>query len=484
MLDPGRGMERHLRAAEVCLIVSGAAGLSVVLRFNGPVCMEQYPIMTESIPPHPFDDMEALAWLRSQPELHLTVSAAELGRQWGWNRMRTSRRLKAWERAGLIRRNAEAIIVTGASTSTVTAPVTDRRAVITETADITEMSGAHGAYRPTTAIKLAAVIVALALACVSAAFSINGLTAIFAGAFWPVIIMGAVLEAGKLVAVAWLTEHWSSAPPLLRLAFVLMIGVLMGLNAIGVFGFLTRAHLEHRASIDFALANRIADVEARLGIQSRVVADIDRRVAQIDAAIEEATRIGRPVGAMTLADQKRRERADIVAERRRESQALANLQIEQANIDAQRRRAEAEVGPVRYLAELLGIPATDFERAVKLLTLALVAVLDPMAVALLLAAGVHARRGGGILAHAECHNLFPEGEATGTECAPGGTNEGLSRSSPTQIEGAKRLCIARAYVSRSRTKTQQVADAATDFSGELYASAIWRGAQRRGGMEK
>jgi hypothetical protein len=108
-------------------------------------------------------------------------------------------------------------------------------------------------------VRLAAFVVALALACVSAAFSIDGLTAIFAGAFWSIIIMGAVLEAGKLVAAAWLTEHWTSAPSLLRLILVLMIGVLMGLNAIGVFGFLTRAHLDHMASVDLALADRTAD---------------------------------------------------------------------------------------------------------------------------------------------------------------------------------------------------------------------------------
>jgi hypothetical protein len=97
---------------------------------------------------------------------------------------------------------------------------------------------------------------------------------------------------------------------------------------------------------------------------------------------------------MTISDQKRRDRADIVAARQREAQALAGLQIEKAKIDAQRRRAEADVGPVRYLAELIGTPATDLERPVRLLTLALVAVLDPLAVALLLAAGTHTRRVG------------------------------------------------------------------------------------------
>jgi len=236
--------------------------------------------------------------------------------------------------------------------------------------------------------------VALALACVSAAFSIDGLTAVFAGAFWPVITMGAALEAGKLVAAAWLTEYWNSAPPILRLILIAMIGVLMGLNAIGVFGFLTRAHLEHMMTVDLALVDRTPDIDARLAIQGQTVADLDRRIAQIDAAIEQSTRLGRPIGAMTIADQKRRDRADIVAERQREAQVLARLQIEKAKIDAEHLRAEADIGPLRHLAELIGASATDLERPVRLLTLALVAVLDPMAVILRLAAGIHSTRAG------------------------------------------------------------------------------------------
>ena len=119
--------------------------------------------------------------------------------------MRTSRRLKTWELAGLIRRNAEAIIVT----TPVTPAVTDDTLAVPEPVDVTGVSGAQTIRRSATWVRLAVLIVALALAGVSAAFSIDGLTAIFAGAFWPVVIMGAVLEAGKLVAAAWLTEHWN-----------------------------------------------------------------------------------------------------------------------------------------------------------------------------------------------------------------------------------------------------------------------------------
>jgi hypothetical protein len=125
--------------------------------------------------------------------------------------------------------------------------------------------------------------VALALAGVSATFSIDGLTAIFAGAFWPVVIMGAVLEAGKLVAAAWLTEHWNSAPSLLRLVLVAMIGVLMGLNAIGVFGFLTRANLDHMASM--ILPSRTGPPISRLALRSR-----DGRSPTLIAASPRSTR--------------------------------------------------------------------------------------------------------------------------------------------------------------------------------------------------
>jgi hypothetical protein len=338
--------------------------------------------MTEAVPIRPFNDSEALDWLRSQPHGRVTVSAAELGRQWGWNRMRAGRRLRAWQEAGYIRRNTDEIIVITSVTPSVTPAVgvTVMKATVTR--------------RSVTPVKLAALIVALALACVSATISIHGLTAIFAGAFWPVIVMGTALEAGKLVGAAWLNENWYSAPYLLRLILVAMIGVLMSLNAVGVFGFLTRAHLEHMAAVELVLADKTADTEARLAIQGQTVADLDRRIAQIDAAIEESTRLGRPVGAMMIADQRRRDRVDIAAARQREAQALASLQIEKAKIGAQRRRAEADIGPVRYLAELIGAPTSDLERPVRLLTLALVAVLDPMAVALLLAAGAHSARAG------------------------------------------------------------------------------------------
>lgn len=72
----------------------------------------------------------------------------------------------------------------------------------------------------------------------------------------------------------------------MRLVLVPMISVLMALNAVEVFGFLTCAHLEYMMVVDLALADRTADIDARLDTQGQTVADLDRRIAQIDAAIE------------------------------------------------------------------------------------------------------------------------------------------------------------------------------------------------------
>jgi hypothetical protein len=149
--------------------------------------------------------------------------------------------------------------------------------------------------RGLTSVTLAA---ALGLATVSAGFSITGLTSIFVGAFWPVIGMGIALEVGKLSAVAWLGRHQGTA---LKVALALLVAVLMTLNAVGAYGFLAQAHISHAVVGEVATLARGADVAARLSVQAGVVADIDRRIAQIDGAVEKTTAKGRTAAAMSLA---------------------------------------------------------------------------------------------------------------------------------------------------------------------------------------
>jgi len=230
-------------------------------------------------------------------------------------------------------------------------------------------------------VTIATTVAALALATVSAGFSITGMTAVFVGAFWPVIGMGVALELGKLSAVAWLGRY--GGKPALRAALVVLVAVLMGLNAIGAYGFLAKAHIGHAVAGDVAVAGRAADTEARLSVQVGVVTDLDRRIAQIDKAVEVATSKGRTSSAMTLADQQRKTRTELVAQRTSEAKALVSLQVEKAAIDGERRMVEADLGPVRYLAMLLGAGDQD---VLRWFILAVALLLDPAAVLLLLAA--------------------------------------------------------------------------------------------------
>jgi len=384
--------------------------------------------MTEAGSGHSFDDAEALAWLRSQPGGTVNASAAQLARTWGWNRVRAGRRLRSWQAAGSIRWNGHAITVnhgetagvsdavtesvtesvtavaadrgvtggvTEAVTESVTAVTADRgvTAGVTEavTEPVTRVAPVSAAKHRRTPVTFATLSAALALTGVSAAFSIDGLTAIFAGAFWPVIAMGMALEVGKLVATAWLRENWRTAPWALRTGLAAMIAVLMALNAVGVFGFLSRAHLERQLAIEVVAADRAAEIEARLLVQGELLADLDRRIHQIDAAIEESTHRGQPAVAMALGNSLHRARAQLSDSRQQEAQVVAGLQVEKAKVAAQSRRASADIGPVRYLAELVAGPSVDLERAVRVLTLAIVAVFDPLAIMLLVAAtGINA----------------------------------------------------------------------------------------------
>jgi len=142
-------------------------------------------------------------------------------------------------------------------------------------------------------ITFAALTAALALATVSGGFSITGMTSIFVGAWWPVIGMGIALEAGKLAAVAWLGHQHGTASWRLRAALTLLVAVLMGLNAVGCYGFLARAHIGHQVEGETAIGGRMADVEARLSAQADKVADLTKQIADLDAArITEAPATG------------------------------------------------------------------------------------------------------------------------------------------------------------------------------------------------
>ena len=93
-------------------------------------------------------------------------------------------------------------------------------------------------------IALLTLLSALSISGVAIFYSVIGLATIFPGAFVPVIIMGSVLEIGKLITASWLYRHWKQCRFLLKAYLTIAVVVLSLITSMGIFGFLSKAHLE------------------------------------------------------------------------------------------------------------------------------------------------------------------------------------------------------------------------------------------------
>lgn len=240
----------------------------------------------------------------------------------------------------------------------------------------------HPKQRPDGSIfRTVTLVAALGIAMVSVSFSIVGLTSVFTGAFWPIVGMGCALETGKLAGVAWLSRYRHAGAH--GIAIVTLVGILMALNAIGAYGFLAAAHLGHVTADRAAIDVKAADIVARTKVQAAVLADLDKRIGQIDAGIDATIRRGRAAAAMVLTDQQRHNRSDLLIKRGQAARQGAALEIEAAGIDDDRARLAADDGPIVYLAQLFGVGA---EAMTRWFILAVAIMLDPLGCVLLIAA--------------------------------------------------------------------------------------------------
>lgn len=238
----------------------------------------------------------------------------------------------------------------------------------------------------------AALLVALSLSTVAAWYSIIGLTAIFAGAVVPIIIMGGFLELAKITTTVWLRKYWHRCSIALKLYLVPAIVALMVLTSMGIFGFLSKAHMDQGITS--------GDVQAKLSLYDEKIktqrdniqlarkaleqmdAQVDQRLARSDSeqAAERAVAIRR---------QQQGERAKLQKEIGDAQAVIAKLNEERAPIAAENRKVEAEVGPIKYIAALIYGDNADqnmLEAAVRWVIILLVIVFDPLALALVLAA--------------------------------------------------------------------------------------------------
>ena len=206
--------------------------------------------------------------------------------------------------------------------------------------------------------------IALIVASVAGYYSVIGLTTIFAGAFWPVVVMASSIEAAKVVCTSWLQQHWRTAPMLIKAYMTTAIIIVSLITSLGVFGFLSKAHTDLSANSNVS-SIQIATIDQQLEIEKK----------RLEILLKQSEKYTGPV-------------------RRFENQIndtqnkIVELTTKKVPLLQEQNKADAEVGPLKYIAELLynNTERSTLESAVRAVTILIVFVFDPLALVMILAA--------------------------------------------------------------------------------------------------
>lgn len=208
------------------------------------------------------------------------------------------------------------------------------------------------------------LLTALGLSSVAAFYSVIGLAQIFPGSFWPIVIMGSILEVAKLVTVSWLYNNWKKTNLLMKSYFSVATVLLMMITSMGIFGYLSRAHIESNIVVG-ANSVQMKTIET----QEKIVRE------RLDYLLKRA---GDPATASRKIDRQ-------IQETQTE---LQRLSTEKLPLMTEENKLAAEIGPIKYIAEMLYEKEDPgfIDKAVRLVILIIIIVFDPLAVLLLIAA--------------------------------------------------------------------------------------------------
>ena len=236
-------------------------------------------------------------------------------------------------------------------------------------------------------------VTSLAIAAVAAWYSIIGLTAIFAAAVIPIIIMGIVLEVGKLVAAAWVYNHWRETSILLRTYLVSAIIVLMLITSMGIYGFLSKSHID--AGINTSeISVKIERIDNRIRSEQRQIDRAEKNILEMDTTLEK-TEYGF-FDDSRLEERKRQsaEREQLNSIITKSENSIDDLLDKKSEYELEVKNFEVEVGPIKYIAALIyGDEAKNYlDNTVRYVILLLIFVFDPLAVLLLISANMSYRK--------------------------------------------------------------------------------------------
>lgn len=228
-------------------------------------------------------------------------------------------------------------------------------------------------------------------------YSIAGLVSIFSSQPIASIIMGAALGIGKLVAASWVYRNWNNASRILKYYFTTAVVILSIITSMGIFGYLSKAHLDQSVLIGSS-ADKTILIDEKIKTAKENIDANRKSLKQMDEAVDQI--MGRSADekgadkAVSIRRSQNKERTRLLSEIDTEQKTIARLNEEAAPLRAEVRKMEAEVGPIKYVAELVyGDSAEEtIGKAVRLMIILIIFVFDPLAILLLIAANMEMKK--------------------------------------------------------------------------------------------
>lgn len=237
-------------------------------------------------------------------------------------------------------------------------------------------------------------ISAISISVIAAGYSIMGLATLFAGAVIPIIAMGSALEVGKLVAASWLYNNWRNplVPKTIKAYLTSAVVVLIFITSMGIFGFLSKAHLDQ---VQPTSSNniKIELIDKQIDSQQNIIDRSQNTLDRLDAALDKYIDMEYVTRGLKERAKQKEEREALNLAINNAIDEIAKLTEEKGTLQLEQDKIEAEVGPIKYIAELIyGDEAKDhFDKAVRWVIIVLIFVFDPLAVLLLIAANISLR---------------------------------------------------------------------------------------------
>ena len=235
---------------------------------------------------------------------------------------------------------------------------------------------------------------AISISVIAAGYSIVGLSTLFAGAVVPIIAMGSALEVGKLVAASWLYNNWRNklVPYTIKMYLTFAVIVLIFITSMGIFGFLSKAHLDQ---VQPTSSNniKIELIDNQINQNQLIIDRSQKTLTLLDQTLEKYIDLEYVTRGLKEREKQKPERDALTLAINNASNEIARLTTEKATLELEQDKIEAEVGPIKYIAELIyGDEAKDhFDKAVRWVIIVLIFVFDPLAVLLLIAANISLR---------------------------------------------------------------------------------------------